>query len=79
MQEQQSVATQHQRQTGQYCFAIHAGVKDAVVNAVEELYLKDTTGNFMDPRKAAENLVALAQGSSLGEPFSAFANLPSHV
>ena len=42
-------------------------MKDAVVNAVEELYLKDTTGSFMDPRRAAENLVSLAGGSSLGK------------
>lgn len=44
------------------------GVKDAVVDAVEELYLKAATGGFADPRQAAQNLVGLAQGSSLGAP-----------
>ena len=44
-----------------------AGVKDAVVDAVEELYLKATSGgSTMDPRQAAQNLVSLTQGSSLG-------------
>ncbi len=41
------------------------GVKDAVVDAVEELYLKAATG-FLDPRQAAMNMVTLAQGSTLG-------------
>lgn len=44
-----------------------AGVKDAVVDAVEELYLKAAAGGVLDPRQAAHNLVALAQGSSLGQ------------
>ena len=44
-----------------------AGVKDAVVDAVEELYLKAATGGVADPRQAAQNLVALAQDSSLGQ------------
>lgn len=44
-----------------------AGVKDAVVDAVEELYLKAAAGGILDPRQAAQNLVALAQGSSLGQ------------
>ena len=44
-----------------------AGVKDAVVDAVEELYLKAPTGGVADPCQAAQNLVALAQGSSLGQ------------
>ena len=43
------------------------GVKDAVVDAVEELYLKAAADGFADPRQAAQNLVALAQGSSLGQ------------
>ena len=44
-----------------------AGVKDAVVDAVEELYLKAPSGgSTMDPRQAAQNLVGLTQGSSLG-------------
>ena len=44
-----------------------SGVKDAVVDAVEELYLKSSSGvASMDPRQAAQNLVGLAQGSSLG-------------
>lgn len=43
------------------------GVKDAVVDAVEELYLKAATGGAADPRQAAQNLVTLAQGSSLGQ------------
>lgn len=44
-----------------------AGMKDAVVDAVEELYLKATSGgSTMDPRQAAQNLVSLTQGSSLG-------------
>ena len=44
-----------------------AGVKDAVVDAVEELYLKAATGGAADSCQAAQNLVALAQGSSLGQ------------
>ena len=44
-----------------------AGVKDAVVDAVEELYLKAATGSIADPSQAALNLVTLAQGSSLGQ------------
>ncbi|KAL0030248.1 hypothetical protein WJX77_005012 [Trebouxia sp. C0004] len=47
-------------------FSGEQGVKDAVVDAVEELYLKATTG-FLDPHQAALNLVTLAQGSTLGE------------
>lgn len=43
-----------------------SGVKDAVVDAVEELYLKCSSGSAMDPRQAGQNLVGLAQGSSLG-------------
>ena len=51
------------------------GVKDAVVDAVEELHLKSTAGSMMDPRQAANNLVGLAQASSLGQSPS-FAHLP---
>ncbi|KAL0043109.1 hypothetical protein WJX79_009421 [Trebouxia sp. C0005] len=47
-------------------FSREQGVKDAVVDAVEELYLKAATG-FLDPRQAAMNMVSLAQGSTLGE------------
>ncbi len=52
-----------------------SGVKDTVVDAVEELYLKAATGSFMDPRQAAHNLVGLAQGSSLGQSFSQSVNM----
>lgn len=45
---------------GSFCCCA-AAVKDAVVDAVDELYL----GNF-DAEAAADNLVGLAQGSSLG-------------
>lgn len=40
-----------------------AAVKDAVVDAIDELYLGDC-----DAEGAADNLVSLAQGSSLGAP-----------
>lgn len=44
-----------------------SGVKDTVVDAFEELYLKSSSGgSAMDPRQAAQNLVGLAQDASLG-------------
>lgn len=55
------------------------GVKDAVVDAVEELYLKASTGGVADPRQEAQNLVALAQGSSLGQPPKCMLTVPAYI
>ena len=52
------------------CTYMYAGMKGAVVDAVEELYLKAATGGAADPCQAAQNLVTLAQGSSLGQSSS---------
>ena len=57
-----------------------SGVKDAVVDAVEELYLKCSSGgSSMDPRQAGQNLVGLAQGSSLGASDARCASLRSVI
>ena len=48
------------------CLA-YTGTKDAVVDAVEELYIIGTTGLPLEPRQAAQNLVDLTQGASQGE------------
>ena len=55
-----------------------SGVKDAVVDAVEELYLKPSSGLSSDPQQAAHNLVSLAQDSSLGRLVSSSLIPPAH-
>ena len=49
-----------------------AGVKDAVVDAVEELYLKGEMGESLPPQQAAQRLVDLTHGLTLGESSAAY-------
>ncbi len=49
-----------------------AAIKEAVVNAVEELYISNRP-----PQEAAQALITLTQGSNLGESVSAASQLVS--
>ena len=45
--------------------SVHLGVRDAVVDAIDQLYLQDCT-----PAEAAQNFVNLACGATMGMRFS---------